>query len=172
MEGGEGPGHDLAVLCASVDGVVLGADGEGEDGAAVLEAVDEAWQALGRRGRFGRRGHGRRQVGLGRDGGHRHGQLGTGKGEQRARGRISRRIEKRTRSAGGSEKGQEWRDRGGPRSRRGRVRGIEAVRKHWRMDRWQAFTHERRSVRARVYAKAPKSEKSKRMQSKEEKKGK
>lgn len=41
VEGGQGPGDDLSVLCAGEYGIVVGADGEGEDGAAVLEAVDQ-----------------------------------------------------------------------------------------------------------------------------------
>ncbi|KAH6609929.1 hypothetical protein Trco_003275 [Trichoderma cornu-damae] len=41
VEGGERPDDDFAILSAGIDGVVLGADREGEDAAAMLEAVKQ-----------------------------------------------------------------------------------------------------------------------------------
>jgi hypothetical protein len=62
VEGRERPDDDFAILRAGIDGVVLRTDGEGEDAAAVLEAVKQLWlglQAIGsfesRKNRYSRR---------------------------------------------------------------------------------------------------------------------
>lgn len=46
VEGGERPDDNLAILRAGIDGVVLWTDCEGEDAAAVLEAVKQFWLGL------------------------------------------------------------------------------------------------------------------------------
>lgn len=74
VKGRQRPDDDLAILRSSIDGVVLRADGESEDAAAVLEAVKQLWLRLWAVGRFEARqnrhgcriGHERRHRGYNR----------------------------------------------------------------------------------------------------------
>lgn len=62
VEGGERPDNDLAILRAGIDGVVLRTDCEGEDAAAMLEAVEQFWSGLLAVGHFKGRQNGRSRV--------------------------------------------------------------------------------------------------------------
>lgn len=63
VEGVERPSYNLAILCTSIDHLMLGTDGKSKDGALMGEAMDEVGSGRGVFGNFEGREDRRRRGG-------------------------------------------------------------------------------------------------------------